>query len=69
MQGRIDLGTWLGVKESDVLVHVKDVAVTEALYIFGGVHDLLDVLVLSVVENGVVDYDAGVGSIHRVPAC
>ena len=31
---------------------------TEALDVFGDVHDLLEVLVLSVVENGIVDYDA-----------
>lgn len=54
----------LGVEEPDVLVHVEDVAVTEALDVLLNVDDLLQVLVLSVVEDRVVDDDAvdlGVG--------
>jgi hypothetical protein len=43
------------VKEADVLVHVEDVAMRQALDIFVNGHDLLEVLVLSVAEDGVVD--------------
>lgn len=56
--GLLTLGTGDGIKEADVLVHVEDVAVAQALDILGDVHDLLQVLVLSVVEDGVVYYDA-----------
>lgn len=48
----------LGVEEPDVLVHVEDVAVAEALDILLDIHDLLQVLVLPVVEDRVVDNDA-----------
>jgi hypothetical protein len=46
------------VEEANVLVHVEDVTVAEALYILGNVDNLLEVLVLSVVEDGVVYDDA-----------
>lgn len=46
------------VEEADVLVHVEDIAVTQTLDVLGDVHDLLQVLVLSVVEDGVVDDNA-----------
>jgi hypothetical protein len=46
----------LGVQEPDVLVHVEDVAMAQALDILGYVDNLLEVLVLAVVEDGVV-YD------------
>jgi hypothetical protein len=52
------------VEEADVLVHVEDVAVAEPLDVFADVDDLLQVLVLAVVEDGVVDdyaVDGGVG--------
>ena len=57
----------LAVQESDVLVHVEDVAVAEPFDVFVHVHDLLQVLVLAVVEDRVVDDYAvdiwvGVGS-------
>ena len=45
----------LAVQESDVLVHVEDVAVAEPFDVFVHVHDLLQVLVLAVVEDRVVD--------------
>lgn len=43
------------VQEPDVLVHVEDVAVRQALDVLVHVHDLLQVLVLPVVEDRVVD--------------
>ena len=57
----------LAVQESDVLVHVEDVAVAEPFDVFVHVDDLLQVLVLAVVEDRVVDDYAvdiwvGVGS-------
>lgn len=52
------LALGLLVQEADVLVHVEDVAVAEALDILVHVDDLLQVLVLAVVEDGVVDDDA-----------
>lgn len=52
------LALGLGVQETDVLVHVEDVTVAEALNIFGDIDDLLQVLVLAVVEDRVVDDDA-----------
>lgn len=58
----LELG--LRVQEADVLVHVEDVAVAEAFDVFVHIDDLLQVLVLAVVEDGVVDYyavDVGVG--------
>lgn len=45
------------VQEADVLVHVEDVAVAQTLDVFGNIHNLLQVLVMSIVENGVVDDD------------
>lgn len=54
--GLLALG--LTVQESDVLVHVEDVAVAQAFHVFGHVHNLLQVLVLTGVEDGVVDNDA-----------
>jgi hypothetical protein len=47
------------VEEADVLVHVEDVAMRQALDILVDGHDLLEVLVLSVAEDGVV-YDYAV---------
>jgi hypothetical protein len=46
------------VEEANVLVHVEDVTVAKALYILGNVDNLLEILVLSVVEDGVVYDDA-----------
>jgi hypothetical protein len=46
------------VEEADVLIHVEDIAVTQALDVLGDVHNLLQVLVLSVVEDGVIHDDA-----------
>lgn len=46
------------VQEADVLVHVEDVLVAQTLDILADVHDLLQVLVLAVVEDGVVYDDA-----------
>jgi hypothetical protein len=54
----------LRVQEPDVLIHVEDVAVAQTLDVLADVHDLLQVLVLSVVEDRVVDdnaIDVGVG--------
>lgn len=58
------LALGLGVQEAHVLVHVENVAVAEAFDVFVHVDDLLQVLVLAVIEDGVVDDDAvdfGVG--------
>jgi hypothetical protein len=52
------------IQEANVLVHVEDVAVGEALDVLVDGHDLLQVLVLSRAEDGVVDdyaVDLGVG--------
>lgn len=49
------LALGLAVQEADVLVHVEDVAVAQALDVFGYVDDLLQVLVLAGAEDGVVD--------------
>jgi aromatic ring-cleaving dioxygenase len=46
------------VQEADVLVHVEDVAVGEALDVLVDGHNLLQVLVLARTEDGVVDYYA-----------
>ena len=48
------------IEEADVLVHVEDVLVGEALDVFVQCDQLLDVLVLAggAREYGVVDYDA-----------
>lgn len=52
----------IAVQEPDVLVHVEDVAVTQPLDVLLHVHDLLQVLVLSVVEDRVVhDYPVDFG--------
>lgn len=51
--GLLALG--LAVQEADVLVHVEDVAVAQALDVFGYVDDLLQVLVLAGAEDRVVD--------------
>ena len=53
----------LRVQKTDVLVHVEDVAVTQSLDILGNIDDLLQVLVLTVVEDWVVDDDAVNGGI------
>ncbi len=45
------------IKKAYVLVHVEDVAVAEAFDILGNVDDLLDILVLSIVEDRIIDYD------------
>lgn len=50
------------VEEANVLVHVEDVPVTEPLDILAGVRDLLQILILAVVEDGVIHYD----TIHGV---
>lgn len=52
------LALGLGVQEADVLVHVEDVTVAETLNILADIDDLLQVLVLTVVEDGVVDDNA-----------
>lgn len=52
------LALGLRIQEADVLVHVEDVAVAKALHILRYIDDLLQVLVLSVVENRVVHDDA-----------
>lgn len=46
------------VEETDVLVHVEDVAMRQTLDIFVDRNNLLEILVLSVAEDGVVDYYA-----------
>jgi hypothetical protein len=46
------------IEEADVLVHIEDVLVGQTFHIFGDIHNLLKVLVLSVAEDGVVYYDA-----------
>lgn len=46
------------IQISDVLVHVENVAMAETLDIFGDVDDLLEVLILTIVENGIVNYNA-----------
>ena len=51
------------VEEADVLVHVEDVLVGEALDILVDGDDLLQVLVLAVAEDGVVDDDAVDGGV------
>lgn len=61
------LSLGLGIKETNVLVHVENVTVAQTLYILIYVDNLLQVLVLAVVENGVVYDDAvdigiGIGS-------
>ena len=43
------------VQEADILVHIEDVAVAQTLDIFGNIHNLLQVLVVAIVENGVID--------------
>ena len=48
----------LRVEEADVLVHVEDVLMGETFNVFVDGDDLLQVLVLSVAEDGVVDYYA-----------
>lgn len=48
----------LRVEEANVLVHVENIAVAKTLYILGYIHDLLQVLVLTVVKNRVVYDDA-----------
>ena len=40
------------------MVHVEDILVTEALYVLAHIHDLLEILILPVTEDGVVHYDA-----------
>lgn len=51
------LGTG-GVEEANVLVHVEDVLVGQALDVLIGGDNLLQVLVLPVAEDGVVDHNA-----------
>lgn len=50
------LGLW--IQEADVLVHVEDVTMAETLDILANIDDLLQVLVMTVVEDGVVDDNA-----------
>jgi hypothetical protein len=52
-----------GIEEANVLVHVEDVAMRQALDVFVDGHDLLEVLVLPVAEDGVVDHYAVDGGI------
>lgn len=52
------LALGFGVQEADVLVHVEDVTVAETLDILTDIDNLLQVLVLTVVEDGVVDDNA-----------
>jgi hypothetical protein len=52
------LALGLRVQEADVLVHVEDVTMAETLNILADIDDLLQVLVLTVVEDRVVDDDA-----------
>lgn len=56
--GLLALRARFGIEEADVLIHVEDVSVTEALDIFTYVDDLLEVLILAVVEDRVVDDDS-----------
>lgn len=51
------LALGLGVQEADVLVHVEDVTMAETFDVFGNIDNLLQVLVLTVVEDRVVDDD------------
>lgn len=51
--GLLALG--FAVQEADVLVHVEDVAVAQALDVFGYIDYLLQVLILAGAEDGVVD--------------
>lgn len=53
----------VGVQEPNILVHVEDVAVAQALDVLLHVHDLLQVLVLPVVEDRVVHDDAVDGGV------
>ncbi len=46
------------VEEPNVLVHVEDIPVTEPLDILADVRDLLQILILTVVEDWVIHYDA-----------
>ena len=46
-----------GIKKAYVLVHIEDVAVAEAFNILGHVNDLLEILILSIVEYRIIDYD------------
>lgn len=48
----------LTIQEANVLVHVEDVLVAQAFHVLGHVDNLLQVLVLSVVEDWVVNNDA-----------
>jgi hypothetical protein len=52
------LALGLRVQEADILVHVEDVTMAETLDILANIDDLLQVLVLTVVEDRVVDDDA-----------
>jgi hypothetical protein len=52
------LALGLRVQEADVLVHVEDVTMAETLDILANINDLLQVLVLTVVEDRVVDDNA-----------
>jgi hypothetical protein len=52
------LALGLRVEEADVLIHVEDVTVAKTLDILADIDDLLQVLVLTVVEDRVVDDDA-----------
>lgn len=59
------------VEVADILVHVEDISMTETFDIFGYIDDLLQVLVLSRVEDWVVDYHSinvlvGVGGDYGV---
>ena len=46
-----------GIEEADVLVHVEDVLMRQALNILISGDNLLQILVLSVAKDGVVDHD------------
>lgn len=52
------LALGLRVQEADVLVHVEDVTVAKTLDILADIDDLLQVLVVTVVEDGVIDDNA-----------
>ena len=47
----------LVIKETDVLVHVEDVPMTKTLDVLAHIYDLLQILVLAIVEDGIVDND------------
>jgi hypothetical protein len=46
------------VKKTYILIHIEDISVAEAFDILGNVNDLLEILILSIVEDRIVDYDS-----------